>query len=847
MTKSLIVLLLLLLTYVGIYAQNKTIIKGVVTDVINNEPLSFANVVFVGFTIGTTTDSLGKFQLQTDQQVTKLCASYLGYKADTLPVDIGKTQVINFKLSSSASLIKEMVFVAKKKDYKNKDNPAVELIKKVIENKSKNMIEGFDYYECEKYQKIVFGVSNISEHQKNQAWLRKVKFIFNNVDTTKIPGKEVLPIYINEIVSDFYFRKSPPAKKEIEKGNKRVEYAGFIDDKGIEYYLNYIYQDIDIYKDNIYLLTNQFVSPINPIAPVLYRFYITDTVKIGMDSCIKLAFYPRNKEDFLFQGYLYVIKDSTYGIKKVDMSVNKDINLNWVKTLRVIQSYERKNNQGMVLSEDFLGVDFGIAKEGLGIYGEKFVSYKNPLFNSPKPDEYYKGISYETLDDAANKSDEFWQQNRQHDLSNTDKGIYTMLDSLKKVTAYKRDMKILELCVSGYPKFGDFEIGPVFTFYDHNPVEGSRVKFGARTSTDFSNKITFEGYGAYGFQDMKSKYYGGMTYSLTKRNIYQFPVSYFKFSYLNDLLVPGQALDLFGGSDLLLAFKRGINDKMLYNAGPTFTYYNEFKDHFSYQLDFKNTKLSPAGSLYFFPVNYDYNPDNRVKQIQTSTVSLALRYAPNEKFYQGKTERVPLFSLYPTFNFRFSEGIKGVDNGQYIYRNFYASISKSIILAPLGFTNILIEGGQLFGTVPYPLLLIQRANQTYAYESNSYNLMNFMEFVGDRYVSIDIDHYFNGFIMNRIPFLKKLKLRETISLKALMGSITSQNNPANNANLLQFPANSNGIPITYALSGRPYIEGGVGIGNILKIFRIDLIRRFTYLGNPNVSKFGIRLETKIEF
>jgi len=853
MNKAGIWLLVLIFSCLFAQGQNPTIIKGVTQDAINGEPLLFASVILIGANAGTTTDSIGKYSITTWQPVTKICVSYLGYKPDTMKVVPGKSQTINFKLYPITTDLKEMVFTAKKKDYKNKNNPAVELIKEVIAHKSKNVVESFDYYECQKYQKIVFGVSNIPEKMKNRKILKQFKFVFNNVDTVKVPGKEVLPIYINEELSDYHYRKHPEAKKEVVNGVKRVTYGKFIDDKGLTKFLNYIYQDVDIYQENIYLFTNQFVSPISILAPNLYRFYIMDTVKIRNDSCFKLSFFPRNKEDFLFQGYLYITKDSLYAVRKIDMTVNKDINLNFVKSMRITQTYERKD-LGWALVEDFVGADFGIINKGLVIYGEKNLQYLNPVFNLKRPDEYYRGDDIYIKDDATTKTEDYWSKNRPSALSNTEQGIYTTIDSLHNIRAYKRVMKVMELIISGYPSFGPIEFGDFNTFYGFNPVEGSRYKFGFRTTNDLTKKFVIDDYGAYGTLDKKFKYNSGITYSLTNRSIYQFPVKSIRFSTQNDIMIPGQQLQEFQADDYLLNFKRGVNDKWLYHKDYTLTYLFELKTHFSYSIQLQTQNLLPAGSLFFNPVNYN-DTTQSISQIHNNSVTVNLRYAPDEKFYQGKIWRVPIASLNPVFFLQYTAGVKasdlpnpsGIFLGQYHYQNLYASIQKRYILAPLGYTDILIEGSKLFGQVPYPLLQVARANQTYAYMPNSYNLMNFMEFVSDQYESIQIDHYFEGFIMNRIPLIRKLKLREKISFKAITGSLSSQNNPALTSGLFQFPTDKNGKPTMYSLSKLPYMEAGVGIGNIFKIFRVNLLRRLDYLDHPNVSVYGVRLELKIEF
>ena len=418
---------------------------------------------------------------------------------------------------------------------------------------------------------------------------------------------------------------------------------------------------------------------------------------------------------------------------------------------------------------------------------------------------------------------------------------------LKNVPAFKRTMGALTLLFAGYKNIGPyFEIGPVSTFYSFNPVEGFRLRFGGRTTTNFSKRIYFESYGAYGFKDHKPKYYLGTTYSVTGRSIYEFPVKAIRLNYQVDTKIPGQELQFIQEDNFLLSFKRGVNDKWLYNNTFNLEYLNEFKNHFSFTVGYKNWTQQAAGGLHFNMTDYmDHASD--IQHLQTSEAHLTLRWAPKEQFYQGKTYRVPISWNRPVFILRSSFGVKDLLGGQYNYQHFTLNITKRVYVSQLGFTEWAIEAGKIFGTVPFPLLDIHRANQTYSYQLQSYNLMNFLEFVSDQYASVNIDHHFNGFFFNKVPLLKKLKLREMISFKCLWGSLSSQNNPANNPELYRFPVSNDGKLITYSLDKGPYMEGSVGIGNIFKFFRVDLVKRFSYLDHPNVSQIGVRARFKFEF
>lgn len=838
---------------IAVFTQNviaqQTIVRGIVTDSVTGEALPFVGVSFDESTTATLTDFDGKFFINTDKNYNRIKVTYIGYKTEIRKVNAHTQQVINFKLVSKTMHLNEVKVSAKKARYRNRDNAAVDLINRVIEHKDENRKGATGYYEYEKYDKVQFALSNITEKFMKKKAFKKFQFVFNNVDTSKLDGKLVLPVFLKESLSNVFYRKSPATRKEKFIAKKTVAFEGYLDNQAIDTYMKYLYQDIDIYDNNIMLLTNQFISPIAPLSPMFYKFFITDTVTEGSSKYFKLVFYPRNNTDFLFQGYLYISTDSAYAVKKVDMSVNKDINLNWVKELKIEQEFENIEGKGLFITKDKFSADFGLSKDkdNMGIYGQRVVSYDNIKLGSPRPDADYEGDAVEINEDSINKPNSFWATHRPFDLSKSEKGVYATIDSIKKVPAFKHTMNLLALVLAGYKNISPyFEIGPVNAFYSFNPVEGFRLRAGGRTTAAFSKKINFETYAAYGFKDERWKYFLGTTYSLTKKSIYEFPVKSLKLSYQRETKIPGQELKFVQEDNFFLSFKRGTNDKWLYNDILTFEYLNEFKNHFSFAIGYKNWTQHAAGGLHFNAINYN-DVASEIKNLQTSEFSLTLRWAPNEQFYQGKSYRIPISVKDPVFTLNFVDGVKGLLGGEYNYQNISLNFTKRFYFSQLGYTDVVLEGGKIFGSIPFPLLYLHRANQTYALQLDSYNLMNFLEFASDKYVSVNIDHFFNGFFFNKIPLIKKLRWRELINVKILYGGIGSKNDPATTSGLFQLPLTSDGIPATYSLHARPYIEGGVGIANVFKLFRIDFVKRFTYIDHPNISTTGIRMRFKLDF
>lgn len=822
----------------------KTVISGIVKDAKTGIPLTGVSVLLDKTTVGTITDHSGNYIIDTKAHSDKIVFSFIGYQTESRTFSEGKVQTINISLKLSSISLDEVIVKPGKTAYKNKNNPAVELIERVIHNKDLNNEKSFDFLKFKQYDKIQFALSNISEKFKNGNLLGKFRFVFDNLDTTKRIGNTILPLFIREERSDHFYRREPEATKEIIRGEKTVDLDEYLDNKGVSANLNYLYQHINIYDNEIQFLTNTFISPISNNAPVFYKYYIVDTLSVDSIRCVRIFFEPRNKPDFLFHGHLYITLDSSYAVRKIDMGINKKMNIDWIKDISITQDFDKFGQKKWLLSKDEISIDFGIAKNSMGLYGQRTILYRDYKINEPIDKKIFDGPQKIDRLDPSSESPGYWEANRYVPLSKSENGVYLTIDSIKNIPAFKRSMNIVMLLTTGFFNLGKIELGPAESFYSYNPVEGSRLRFGGRTTTDFSKKITYEGYLAYGLYDKTLKYNAGVTYSLTPRTIFQFPVKSIRLSYQTDTKIPGQDLQFTQGDNIFLSVTRGLNDKLFLNKTFRAEYLNEFENHFSCLLGYSFTKQSTEGNLYFNTTDYE-SFTNNIPYINISEFYLNLRYAPNEKFYQGKMYRFPVPGKYPVIQFKIAGGSKSFYN-DYDYLRLQLSISRRFYLSILGYTDISVEGGKIFGQVPYPLLFIPRANQTYSYQKNSYNLMNFLEFVDDQYASLNIDHNFNGLFLNKIPLIKKLKLREIVSLKVLWGGLSNINNPDYQSTLLKFPTDANGMPLTYSLEKQPYIEASVGISNIFKIFRVDLIKRFSYINLPNVSTLGLRIQFRFD-
>jgi hypothetical protein len=826
-------------------AQN-TVVSGTIRDS-RNATIPFVSVIFVGSTNGMNSDIQGKYKLSARGSFTQIKFTYVGYKAVIKNIIPGKEQTLDIVMEEDTKVLNEVVITSKKRNYSNKNNPAVELIRQVIEHKPLNRAENYDYLQYNEYERIQFSLNDLSGKITDKKIFQKYKFLLDYPDTVNAFSKASLPVFMQEKISKNYYRKSPEKKVQIITAKKEVNFGEYFDQEGFTMYLNRMYADVDIYTGNIFVMTNQFLSPIADSAPTFYRFFITDTIRsANNEKLVELSFLPRNKTDLLFEGKLYVTMDGNYAISKVDLGVNKDINLNWVRELHLNQDFEKSSDGRYHISRTKLMVSFGILKtKGPSVYGERTVFFKDYLINKPANADQYRGESVQTLPNALKSDDNTWQNIRPDTLKAADAKIYSNIDSLEKMPSFRRTAGLIVVLSTGFKATGPVDIGPIGSFYSFNPVEGSRLGFGGRTTPKFSKRIYFQSFGAYGLNDEKWKYLLSTTYALNNKSIYTFPQHFLQVSFRRDTRIPGQELQYaLQNANFFMSFTHGDNNKWLYNDIARLDYLHEFSNHFSYSLGLKNWRQQPAGSLTYVR---EGNPLVPVSTLTTTELSFGMRWAPHEQFFQGTEYRYSVPNKYPIISAGVVAGVKGLINGEYNYQNLNFNIFKCIYLSQLGFTNVTLEGSYMFGQAPYPLLSIHHANQTYSFQHSSYNLMNFLEFVSDHYASLNLEHSFNGFFLNKVPLLRKLRLLEYIGIKALSGGIREENNPITNPSLYKFPTGINGVPLTYALGNVPYIEGNIGIGNLLKIFRFDLVKRFNYLDHPGVTRVGIRTGMSFDF
>jgi hypothetical protein len=802
----------------GIQAQS-TKVTGRVTDALTNEPIPFANVAFKGTTTGTVTDFNGYFTIETDKPSDSISASFVGYLPVTLRITKGKSQTVNFLLKVNKVDLGEVVIKAG-------ENPAIILLRKVIDNRDKNDKRQLETYKYESYNKMEFDLTDIPPDFKDKRLIKPFAFIFENVDSSVTNSKPFLPFFITEALSDVYFRNNPKNTREFIKASK----ISGLENESVTQFLGDMYQNIDVYDNYIDIFGKSFVSPISNVGQIYYRYYLTDSAFIDNQWCYKLKFKPRRRQELTFVGEAW-IHDTTFAVRKVDMRIVEDANINFVEDLAVVKEYSRIDDQYWMLIKELLVVNFTARKEGLGFIGRRTVSYKDFEINKPIPEEIFTGGENIKVAEDVTKDDDFWLNARHDSLSFREKQIYQMVDTIKSLPAFRTYADIITLFVTGHYEIGKIELGPYFSFVSYNTVEGARFRLGGRTSNNFSERLRLEGYVAYGTKDEEFKYSGGFRYFLKTK-----PRMAIGARYKNDIVQLGQSENAFQDDNILSSvFRRNPADKLTKQETYKAYYEQEFLSGFSYRLGFDHGSLLPVGKLDYSYYTNDEKTTFR-QAIKTTEASLMLRFAYREKFVETKIGRTSLGSDYPVTRLIYTNGMKGVLGSDFSYHKIVGKVDDIVRLPPFGYSYIAVEAGKTWGTIPYPLLNVHQGNESYFYDFASFNMMNYYEFVSDQFASLFVVHHFDGFFLDKIPLMRKLKWREVASLRAVYGSMSD----ANKSILLNPDAFS-------TLSKKPYMEAGFGVENIFKFLRFDFIYRLTYLDNPDIAKFGVRGALQVTF
>lgn len=819
--RPVIVFLFLFSIYFNVSGQ-LTKIMGKVTDAETKEPIPFANILLKGTTVGVTSDFDGNYSIETKIPADTLVASYMGYKTQSVKVFKYRFQEINFELQSKNINLPEVTILAG-------ENPADILFRKIIKNKEKNSKKEFDAYQYEVYNKIQIDANNISERFKNRKILKPFNFIFDYVDTSTVNGKTYLPVFLSESLSDYYFRKSPRTEKEVIK----AAHISGVENASVLQFLGEMFQKYDFYDNYNSIFQKNFVSPIANFGLSTYKYYLVDSASISGKWCYKLMFKPRRKQELTFTGYFWV-HDTTFAIKSFKMQIADDANINYINDLVLAQEYELIDGKyWMVVKDQGIG-DFNIiekSKKTLGFFGRKTTTYKNFVFNRLMDKKFYSTpTNVIVLDKAYNKDEEYWNENRHDSLTKDEMTINYMIDTLKNLPAFKTYIDVIKTIVTGYYDLNKVEIGPYASLVSFNQIEGVRFKVGGRTTRDFHKQIRLNGHIAYGTSDQKLKYGVGFLY-LPNKN----PRRAIGGSYIYDIEQLGNRSRTINEDFFFAAiFRRNPANKLSMKNEFKAYYEHEWFNGLSNKINFIQKDIIPVDEKTVQV--YDKSGDLiHLTKITTTEIGLDFRFAYNEKFIMGNFQRTSVGTRYPILTIQYAYGIPGLFAGDYEYHKLRLGIRQWFSIANLGWSRYAIEGGKIWGTIAWPFLELHPGNETFIFDEYSFNLMNYFEFVSDFYLSIFYTHHFDGLFLNKIPLMRKLKWREVGFVNGVIGTLSDKNKAYN-----KLPS------ITHTLEN-PYIEAGVGIENIFKVFRIDGIWRLSHLDNKNINKFAIFMSVYFTF
>lgn len=842
---------LLIVTFllVGIITPGsaQTVVRGIVTDSISGEKLSYVSVYVEGTKQGAMTDGAGRFAFKTSSVSHKLVASTVGYKLKRIALQSGKTSDLRIKLVPTSYQLSEVIVKPRREHYKRKNNPAVDFVKKIIESRDANDPHNHEYYQFERYEKTTFALNNFDEKRREKGMYKRFDFLENYVDSSLISGKPILTVSTKETLENDYYRKSPQSNKRIIVAKKHNGVDDMFSEQSMQVFLNEVFQDVDLFKNDVSLLTNRFVSPLSSIGPMFYKYYLMDTVQIAGHKCMDLTFVPFNSESFGFTGHLFVTLDSTNFVKRVQLNVPKNINLNFVDYMSIEQEYDRAPDGTRLITKDNITVEFKMTPKSNGLYARKMVSYRNHSFDKPADESIFKGAEKEIeTDDATVKPESFWVEHRHEPIPEKENSVDKLLKQLRSNPVYYYTEKALSILFTGYIPTSEqqpkFDIGPMNTLISSNELEGARFRVGGLTTAYLNKHLFGRGYVAYGTKDEKLKYSGELEYSFKKKKEYanEFPINSLKVKYDYDINQLGQYYLYTNMDNIFLSFKRQTDDKITYLRRAQLTYTHESHSGFSFgtTLRYKTEYASPYVPFQEIQSDGETRP---VKQYSMGEAEFKIRYAPNEKFFQTQWNRFPVSLDAPVFNLSHTVARKGFMGADYNYNHTEFGFQKRFWFSAFGYTDVILKAGKVWDKVPFPLLIIPNANLSYTIQYESYSQMNAMEFLNDQYASWDVTYFGNGVLFNRIPAFRRLQWREVLTFRGMYGDLSKKNNPLYSKGLYEFPSGS------YEMGKTPYMEAGVGVENIFKFLRFDYVWRLTYRDNPGIDKQGLRISLHVTF
>ena len=842
----LIIFLFLLLLGLPLWAQAQQL-TGVVTDAETGKPIPMASVIYKGHNVAKVADVDGRFSISRHAGW-NLTVSAVGYKERILPITDKTRQGLKIALKPDNHMLTEVKVKAKRQRYSRRDNPAVELMRRVIDAKKQTDLKTHDYYQYNQYEKLTLAMNDLTPEQLEQKPFTTKRWLLDQVEKCQYNDKLILPVSVDETVSQHIYRKDPHAEKTIVKGQHSNGINDLFETGDIlTVAMKDVFTDVNLYDDQIRLLQFPFTSPIGKDAISFYRFYIEDTLKIERDSVIHLHFLPNNQQDFGFRGDLYVLKDSTLHVRRCELTLPQKSDVNFVENLRIEQEFSQLPGGEWVLTLDDMIVELQFAKflkKALVIRNTRLTDY---AFDE-LPKSLFKGKRPEVKEaDAQMRDDDFWAQYRQVELTKSEGSMDKFLENVQNIKGFKYIIFGLKALIENFVETGHpskVDIGPVNTIVTHNFIDGYRIRGSAQTTANLHPHLFLKGYMAHGFDSKKNYYDAEFIWSMNKKEYLprEFPKRTLTFQSTYDVMSPSDKFLPTDKDNMFVALKWSTVNKMMF--------YNRQQLTFEYEQDWawkttlwvKTEENEACGNMHYQPLAAPEIP-----AIRTTELHAEVRYAPGETYINTKQRRLTINLDAPTFTLGHTVGIKGFLGGDYRYNLTEARLYKRFWMKSWGKIDCYLKGGVQWNQVPYPLLAMPAANLSYLMEDETFNLVNNMEFLNDRYASLMLSWDMNGKLLNRLPLIRRLKWREFFGVNVLWGALSDKNNPflaknAGNSLLMQFPEGCHVMD-----SHRPYVEVVAGIHNIFKLIHVEYVRRLTYLDLPTSQKQGVRFTFRMTF
>ena len=844
MKKSIKNFFIILLMSLCLPTQAQGLLSGYVIDAQTKDSIPMASVVYKAQKEAVISSIEGRYTIQK-RVGWALTFSAVGYVPQTIQITDRTPTHLDVRLKPDTKMLQGVTVRAKRQRYSRKNNPAVELMRKVIEHKKQTDLANNDFYQYNKYQKLTMAANEITPEMLQNPKFKNKKWLIDQVENCPYNNKLILPLSVDETVTKQLYRRRPHSEKSIITGQNSTGIGDLFQTGDIiTTMLKDVFTDVNIYDDQIRLLQYPFTSPIGKGAIAFYRFYIEDTVKVERDSCIHLQFLPNNQQDFGFRGDLYILKDSSYQVKRCRLTIPSRSDVNFVENLRVDQEFTQLPNGEWMLSVDDMIVEMKIAS-----FLHKLIVIRNTRLTDyafdELPKQLFKGKKKEVREaDAMMRGDAFWAQYRQVELTKGEDSMGDFIKGLQNIRGFKYIIFGAKALIENFvetSKQSKVDIGPINTMVSSNFVDGLRLRASAQTTANLNKHWFFSGYYAHGMDSHKNYYKGEVTYSFNKKEYLsrEFPKRTLTFTSTYDVMSPSDKFMHTDKDNVFTAFKWSTVDAMMFYNRQQLTFEREEDFGFKTTVSFKTEENEACGNLRFKPMN------GTECNIRTTELRAALEYCPGATYINTKQRRLKINLDAPVFSVSHTLGLKGVLGGQYSYNYTEAGIYKRFWMNSWGKIDCYLKGGIQWEKVPFLLLCMPEANLSYIIQDNTFNLINNMEFLNDRYVSADISWDFNGKIFNRIPLLKKLKWREYVGVKMLWGELSDKNNPAKQVDspiVMAFPTGSSIMD-----PHRPYWELVLGVHNIFKIMHVEYVRRLNYNDLPTAHKHGVRFMVRMTF